>query len=79
MSSSARNSTWTAITLPPDCFDEQTDEEDLDDDNLATEDIHFEVTDSVEIQYESSNDDDEEESLVRPFAKRKQSSQTELK
>ena len=39
VNSSARNDTWTVITLPPDSVDEQTDEEELDDDNLASEDI----------------------------------------
>ena len=57
VNSNERNYTRTIITLPPDCVDEQTDEEELDDDNLASEDISLEVAGSVEI--ESESDDDE--------------------
>ena len=79
VNSSARNYTRTVNTLPPDCVDEQTDEEELDDDNLASEDIPLEVAGSVEIEYESDDDDDEEETLVSSLANRKLSSQIELK
>ena len=43
VNSNERNYTRTIITLPPDCVDEQTDEEELDDYNLASEDIPLEV------------------------------------
>ena len=65
--------------MPPDCVDEHTDEEELDDDNLVSENVPLEFVGSVEIEYEGDDDDDEEESLVRPLAKRKRPSQTELK
>ena len=53
--------------------------EELDDDSSASEDMPSVVAGSVEIEYEGDDDDNEEESLVRPMAKRKLSSQTELK
>ena len=53
VNSSVRNETRTVIILPPDCIDEQTDEEELDDDILASEDIPLVVSGSVEIKNES--------------------------
>ena len=73
----ARDATRAIIALPPDNVDELTDEEELDDDIISGEDVPLEIPGSVEIEYE--NDDEEEESLVRPLAKRKRSSPTELK
>ena len=74
----ARDATRAIIALPPDNVDELTNEEELNDDIISGEDVPLEIPGSVEIEYEN-DDDEEEESLVRPLAKRKRSSQTELK
>ena len=71
----ARNDTRTIIALPPKHVDEQTDEEELDDDNLASGEIPSEVPGPVEVEYES----DDEAPLASPLAKRKRSANTALK
>ena len=73
----ARNDTRTIIALPSQHVDEQTDEEELDDDNLASGEISLEVPGPVEVEHES--DDDDDAPLASPLAKRKRSANTALK
>ena len=63
------------MALSPQHVDEQTVEEELDDDNLASGEIPSEVSGPVEVEYES----DDEAPLASPLPKRKRSANTALK